>query len=75
MADKTSIIQAAQIELQKHYYATFVDRPPSIAEGGRGVVRYGCYACRIGLNTHNQYLEHLTKDVLPKIIETALGAT
>ena len=37
-ATKVKILKAAQTELMKHSLDTFVDNPPSVAEGGRGVV-------------------------------------
>jgi hypothetical protein len=38
---KREILQAAKSELLKHSLGTFVDDPPSIAEGGKGVVVSG----------------------------------
>jgi hypothetical protein len=46
----------------------FVDQPPSIAQGGKGVVVVGCRACRKKLYTVSQFIEHLTRDVIPKVI-------
>jgi hypothetical protein len=42
MADQTSILQAAQNELKRHNWDTFVENPPSIAQEGKGVVVPGC---------------------------------
>jgi hypothetical protein len=69
------IIRAAQSELREHYFGTFVDNPPSIAHGGNGVVVPGCVPCKLRLNTHGQFLDHLSNDVLPGIIERVLAAT
>lgn len=69
------ILEIAQRELLRHDFSTFVDEPPTRAEGGNGVVVPGCPACRKRLNTMNQFMEHLAKDVLPKIIEEARKAT
>jgi hypothetical protein len=40
-------LNEAQAELQRHAFDFFVDDPPSIAEGGNGVVVPGCRAIRI----------------------------
>jgi hypothetical protein len=69
--DKHKILAAAKIELQRHVWDTYVDNPPSVAEGGPGVVVPGCAACRKRINTNSQYLRHLADDVLPVILRTA----
>ncbi len=66
--NRDAILQAAKSELQKHYMDTFVDEPPIVAQGGKGVVVTGCPPCRKRLQTHNQFMSHLTDDVLPKIV-------
>ena len=66
-----SFIATLQRELQRHTWDTFVDDPPSIAQGGRGVVVVGCPACRVRLNTMNQFMRHLTQDVLPRAVQAA----
>jgi len=71
MADKSSILQAAQNELKRHNWDTFVENPPSIAQGGRGVVVPGCAVCKKRINTTSQFVEHLANDVLPGIISRA----
>src|SRR6266851_3798586 len=68
----SSILQAAQRELKRHSWEHFVDNPPSIAQGGKGVVVPGCPACNKAINTMNGFVEHLANDVLPRILETAL---
>jgi len=45
----------------------FVPEPPSIAQGGRGVVVPGCPACMKRINTMSQFLDHLADDVLPAL--------
>ena len=67
--DKAKILQMAQTELMKHSRETFVDNPPSIAQGGSGVVVMGCPRCRKKLQTVTQFMEHLASDVLPGIVE------
>jgi hypothetical protein len=73
LMDKGKLIQTAKIELMKHSWDTFVDEPPSVAEGGKGVVVAGCPRCRMLLNTTDQYLRHLADDVLPKLLDRALA--
>ena len=70
--DKSQIISAAQAELQRHSFDTFVDDPPSVAQGGRGVVVPGCPQCKKRLQTMNQFMEHLAKDVLPGVLNRLL---
>jgi hypothetical protein len=59
---------SAQTELRKHGFDVFVDEPPSVAEGGKGVVVPGCPHCRKKLQTMAQFMEHLAVDVLPGIL-------
>jgi hypothetical protein len=68
-----SILKAAQRELSRHSWEHFVDNPPSIAQGGNGVVVPGCPACSKTINTTNGFIEHLANDVLPGILETAVS--
>jgi hypothetical protein len=64
------ILKAAQTELQRHTWSTFVDEGLTIALGGQGIVTPGCEACRKRINTNSQYLRHLAEDVLPGILES-----
>ena len=68
-----SILRAAQRELSRHSWEHFVDNPPSIAQGGKGVVVPGCPACSNVINTTDGFVEHLANDVLPGILNTALS--
>jgi len=61
---KVKILSAAKDELMKHSLDTFVDAPPSVAEGGRGVVVTGCPNCRKIFQWVNQLMYHLADDVL-----------
>lgn len=61
-------LKQAQLELVKHIFGTFVENPPSVAQGGRGVVVPGCTHCKKRLNTMEQFMQHLAQDVLPNII-------
>jgi hypothetical protein len=70
-ATKEKILAATKSELLKHSLGTFVDDPPSIAEGGKGVVVSGCPACSKAFGTVNQLMHRLADDVLPVILRTA----
>jgi hypothetical protein len=70
-AIKVKILRAAKAELMKHGLDTFVDAPPSVAEGGSGVVVTGCPGCRKRFQTSNQLMQHLADDALPKILRMA----
>jgi hypothetical protein len=43
---KSEILRAIQQEIQRHDFSHFVENPPSIAQGGKGVVVPGCPACK-----------------------------
>jgi hypothetical protein len=43
--------------------------PPSIAQGGKGVVVPGCPACKKRINTTSQFLDHLAYDAIPPLID------
>jgi len=73
--DKTAILASAQQELMRHSWDTFVNNPPSMAQGGKGTIVPGCTACRKILYTDHQYLSHLAVDVLPQILDRALKGT
>ncbi len=66
---KSVLLRALQQEIRRHNFSCFVDQPPSIAQGGRGVVVPGCPACMKRINTMNQFLDHLADDVMPALIE------
>jgi hypothetical protein len=55
-----------QQEIRRLDFSYFIDEPPSMAQGGRGVCVPGC---RKQLQTMNQFMDHLANDVLPKVIE------
>jgi len=62
------LLRELQREIQRHDLSTFIDEPPSGAQGGRGVVVPGCPACRKRFGTVSQFIDHLTNDVLPAIV-------
>ena len=70
-ATKEKILIAAKTEIMRHRWDTFCDSPPSIAQGGKGVVVSGCPACKKRFGTNTQYLDHLADDVMPVILRTA----
>ena len=65
---KSKLTHAIQAEIRRHNWGTFVDEPPPIAQGGRGVVVTGCSASRVRLNTTNQFIEHVA-GAMPALIE------
>jgi hypothetical protein len=66
---KSELLAALRTEIHKHDFSHFVDEPPSIAQGGRGVVVPGCPMCRKRFGTAPQFLDHLTDDVLPAVLD------
>jgi Fe-S oxidoreductase len=73
MLERNRIIEIARDELVKHSLDTFVDDPPSIAKGGRGVVVTGCPGCRKQFQSVNQFVNHLVDDVLPVIADRVVN--
>jgi hypothetical protein len=61
--------RALQQEIRQHDFNYFVHEPPSIAQGGKGVVVPGCPTCLKRINTMSQFLDHLAEDVMPALIE------
>jgi hypothetical protein len=66
---KSELLAALECEILRHNLSTFVDSPPSIAQGGRGVVVTGCPMCRRQFGTVAQFVQHLTDDVLPELLD------
>jgi hypothetical protein len=66
---KSELLRALQQEIRRHHFTCFVDQPPSVAEGGKGVVVPGCPTCKKRINTMNQFLDHLAEDAMPALIE------
>jgi len=66
---KSELLKALQQEIRRHDFNYFVQEPPSIAQGGRGVVVPGCSACRKRINTMGKFLDHLAEDAMPALIE------
>ncbi len=66
---KSELLRALQTEIKRHTFDYFVENPPAVAKGGKGVVVPGCPACRKRINTMPQFLDHLAGDVLPGLID------
>jgi hypothetical protein len=64
-----TILAIIRHEMHRHCFDTFVDEPPSIAQGGRGVVVSGCSLCRVQFGTVERYVEHLTERVMRAVRE------
>ena len=73
MLDRDKIIRIARDEMVKHTLDTFVDEPPSVAQGGEGVVVTGCPECRKRFQSINQFVSHLVDDVLPVIADRVVN--
>ena len=69
--DADRVIKAVQTELGWHSFDTFVSNPPSVAQGGRGVVVSGCPTCKKQFQSLNQFVTHLSEDVIPRTIRKA----
>jgi hypothetical protein len=65
--NKQELLRALQGEISRHSFDTFVDEPPSVAQGGRGVVVPGRPACHKGFQAAEKFVEHITQDVLPEV--------
>ena len=68
---KIRIFQSAKAEFVSHTWDTFADDPRPVAAGGNGIVVPGCPACHKRINTIDEFLRHLSDDVLPIILRKA----
>jgi len=66
---KSVLLRVLQQEIRRHDFNYFVVQPPSIAQGGKGVVVPGCPACQKRINTMSKFLDHLAEDAMPTLIE------
>ena len=66
---KPELLLALQTEIRRHFFDTFVENPPSLAQGGKGVVVPGCPACQRRIHTMVKFVDHLADDVLPRLVE------
>ena len=61
-----SILRTAQSEIRKHSLDTFNDKV-------HGVTTPGCPHCLKSFYTISQFVDHISEDVLPRILETAFS--
>ena len=66
---KSALLRALQQEIRRHDFNYLVHEPPSVAQGGKGVVVPGCPMCKKKINTMPQFLDHLADDVLPLLLD------
>ena len=66
---KSALLAAIQQEIQHHDFSHVVENPPTVAEGGKGVVVSGCPTCRKRINSMSQFLDHLAYDALPALLD------
>jgi hypothetical protein len=66
---KSELLRALQTEISRHDFSTFLDAEPSFANGGPGIVRPGCPACKKIINTMSQFIRHINEDVLPPLLD------
>ena len=70
---KSKLLAEIQTELHRHDFGTYVDEPPSVAQGGKGVVVAGCPACKKRLQSMNQFIDHLANDAMPYLFARLLS--
>lgn len=66
---KSDLLHALQIEIRRHTFDTFVDGPPSVAQGGKGIVTPGCVYCRKRIFTIQAYTDHICDEVIPALLD------
>jgi hypothetical protein len=66
---KSKLLAEIQKEIYRHDFGTFVDEPPLVSQGGKGVVVAGCPTCKKRLQSMNEFLDHLAKDVMPSLLD------
>jgi hypothetical protein len=66
---KLELVRALQVEIRRHTFDTFVDNPPSIAQGGNGVVTPGCTHCKKRIFTIQAYTDHICDEVIPSLLD------
>jgi hypothetical protein len=63
---KPELLRALQTEIHRHTFDYYVENPPSMAEGGKGVVVPGCPACRRrNAVTQNAFRSGLVRGAFP----------
>jgi hypothetical protein len=66
---KSKLLAEIQAELHRHNFDSFVDEPPSVAQGGKGVVIAGCPKRKKRLQSMNQFIDHLANDAMPPLLD------
>jgi hypothetical protein len=61
--DRATFIRLLQTEITRHNFDTFVDEPPAVAQGGKGIVVVGCAACKVQMQTTSQFLQHIAAGI------------
>ena len=66
-ADHEALIRALQAEISRHNLTDFMQPDPPYAQ-------IGCSTCRVPIRpaTFPHFLKHLTEDVIPAVVRTAL---
>jgi hypothetical protein len=73
MQKNDPVLKLAQAALESHRWGHFVEGDTrTMAEGGKGTIAVGCEKCQIPLNTIPQFMQHLSEDVLPAILDDVL---
>jgi hypothetical protein len=70
----SSICVAVSRRLASASRESNADKPPSVAQGGKGVVVPGCPACKKRINTMSQFLDHLADDAMPALLNRLSAA-
>jgi hypothetical protein len=65
---KSALLTALQQEIRRHDFSNFVDETPAVAQGGKGIAVPGCPACKKRTNTMSQFLDHLSDDAMPALL-------
>jgi len=66
---KHELLAPIQREIYRHDFGTYVENPPTIAQGGKGVVVPGCPACNRRIQSMNEFLRHLAEDAMPPLLD------
>jgi hypothetical protein len=66
---KSTLLAAIQQEIYRHDFGTYVEDPPTIAQGGRGIVVAGCPACKKRLQSMNEFVRHLAEDAMLPLLD------
>ena len=67
---RDQLLAIAKRELEHHDFSTFREPVPGSPTGA--VTRPGCPSCMLHLNTVPQFMQHLSDDVLPGIVDLIL---